>query len=388
MTLLAWSIAAAALVALALVVARRRGPRGESAADEATAGDPREPMDLAFDRLPLVALRVGADGVLAATRRAREQFPFLVKGQSLLQTFGEAELARATGEALRTGEAAEFEIRLYVDGRRTYRVSVEPYAFEGGREAIVALLDATEAIAYQDLRMQFVANVSHELRTPLTGIGGLLEALEDDDIDDEHRRRFASRARREVLRLGALVEDILLLSELESGRGATTGEPSDLSAGAAAALAALADAAGDAGVELSADLDPGAHVPLSEAMARQLVANLVGNAVRYAGPGSRARVRVAAGASRVDLEVGDDGAGIPEQDLPHVFERFYRADPARSKAAGGTGLGLSIVKHMVERHGGTVAAESREGFGTTVRVSLPRAAAPAAAPEPADAAAP
>lgn len=371
MTVLAWLIAAVATAALLVVVLRgRAGARGRTAVPQ-EAAEGREPMDLAFDRLPLVALRIDESGVLAATRRAREAFPFLARGENLLQTFGEAELARRVADALAGGEPDEFEIRLYVDGRRTYRVSVEPFGTDGRREAIVALFDSTDAIAYQELRMQFVANVSHELRTPLTGIGGLLEALEEEDIADDVRQRFAGRARREVLRLGALVEDILLLSELESGRGSVGAESSDLAAAARDALAALADAATEAGVVLDADLAPGLRVPLSDAMSRQIVANLLGNAVRYAGSGSRARVRVVERDGEVHLDVSDDGAGIPEADLPHIFERFYRADPARSKAAGGTGLGLSIVKHMVERHGGAVSAESREGFGTTVHVWLP-----------------
>lgn len=370
MTVMAWLIAAVATAALLFVLLRgRRGGRGRAASPPETA-DGREPMDLAFDRLPLVALRIDESGVLAATRRAREAFPFLARGENLLQTFGEAELARRVADALAGGEPDEFEIRLYVDGRRTYRVSVEPFGADGGREAIVALSDSTDAVAYQELRMQFVANVSHELRTPLTGIGGLLEALEEEDIADDVRRRFAGRARREVLRLGALVEDILLLSELESG-GSPGTESSDLAAAARDALASLADSATEAGVVLDADLASGVRVPLTDAMSRQLVANLVGNALRYAGPGSRARVRVVRRSDEVHLDVSDDGAGIPEADLPHIFERFYRADPARSKAAGGTGLGLSIVKHMVERHGGAVSAESREGFGTTIRVRLP-----------------
>ena len=371
MTVMAWLIAAVATAALLFVLFReRRGGRGRAASPPETA-DGGEPMDLAFDRLPLVALRIDESGVLAATRRAREAFPFLARGENLLQTFGEAELARRAADALAGGEPDEFEIRLYVDGRRTYRVSVEPFGADGGREAIVALFDSTDAVAYQELRMQFVANVSHELRTPRTGIGGLLEALEDEDIADDVRRRFAGRARREVLRLGSLVEDILLLSELESGRGSPGSESSDLAAAARDALAALADSATEAGVVLDADLAPGVRVPRTDTMSRQLLANLVGNAVRYAGPGSRARVRVVRRSDEVHLDVSDDGAGIPEADLPHIFERFYRADPARSKAAGGTGLGLSIVKHMVERHGGAVSAESREGFGTTIRVRLP-----------------
>lgn len=384
MTLIAWSVAVVACAVAAFVLLRgRRAPEVAPRSRSRTVADLR-PTDVAFDRLPITAMRVADEGLIVATERAREEFPFLRPGVSLLHAFGEADLARRVSASLETGEAAAFEARLFVDGRRTYQVSIEPYAVDGGREAVVSLLDVTEAIAYQELRMQFVANVSHELRTPLTGIGGMLEALEDPALDDDLRQRFAGRAHREVLRLGSLVEDILMLSELESGRDRRGAEPSNLAAAATAAVASLSAAAEEANVALDLDLDlaDDAWVGLSDAMSSQLVANLVGNAIRYAGAGSHARVRVTTGPDSVTLEVRDDGAGIAEQDLLHIFERFYRADPARSKAAGGTGLGLSIVKHMVEGHGGEVDAESREGFGTTIRARLPPVASPDGSSKP------
>jgi len=240
-------------------------------------------------------------------------------------------------------------------------------------------------VAYQELRSQFVANVSHKLRTPLTGLRGLLEALEDPEMDPATQASFVARARRETERLEALIADILFLSELEATVGLPSEERSDLSAAARAAAEALAAAALDQGVEVEVDAPTPAWAPVTERMARTVVVNLLENAVRYAGRGARARASVCREGDRVVVEVADDGAGIAERDLPHIFERFYRADPSRSKRLGGTGLGLSIVKHIAERFGGEASATSREGFGTTVRVTLPAAPAPSAsAREPLD----
>ncbi len=116
-------------------------------------------------------------------------------------------------------------------------------------------------------------------------------------------------------------------------------------------------------------------MPLTDRMARVIVRNLMENAIKYAGPGAATTTSVRRDGDDVVLTVADDGAGIPERDLPHVFERFYRADPSRSKRLGGTGLGLSIVKHIAERFGGEAVATSREGFGTTVTITVPAAPA-------------
>ena len=124
---------------------------------------------------------------------------------------------------------------------------------------------------------------------------------------------------------------------------------------------------------LDLDVEGPAWVPVTETMARTVARNLMENAIKYAGPGATATVSVSREEGAVTLRVADDGAGIPERHLQHIFERFYRADPSRSKRLGGTGLGLSIVKHIAERFGGAVNAQSREGFGTTITVTLPEA---------------
>jgi two-component system phosphate regulon sensor histidine kinase PhoR len=338
---LAWILFAAAVLALVLVLARCRGARrapGEVA--PAPSGEPTVPLaedvrrQTAFEVTPRAALLVDAHGrLLDVNRAARDRFPFLTAGMGILEAFGNA-------------------------------------------EALVFLADTTEAVEYQELRSQFVANVSHELRTPLAGLRGMLEGLEDPEMPAPTRARFAGRARHEAQRLEALIADILFLSELEAMQAAPSGAVSDLSAAAHAAAADLADQAETRGVAVTVAAPEAAWTALTDRMARTVASNLLENAVRYAGQGSRATVTARREGADVVLEVSDDGAGIPERHVAHIFERFYRADPSRSKELGGTGLGLSIVKHIVERFGGSVEARSREGFGTTVRITLPAADPP------------
>jgi two-component system, OmpR family, phosphate regulon sensor histidine kinase PhoR len=327
-----------------------------------------------FDAVPAAALRVDGDGRIAQVgRRAGERFGFLTAGMSVLESFSEHRLASRVGTALASGEAQHFEVRLFADGRRTYRVTVEPYQVADAPEAVVLLTDVSEAVAYQELRSQFVANVSHELRTPLTGLRGLLEALDDPSRDGRTRADFVSRCVSETQRLEALIADILFLSELEATQDLPPADVSDLTDAVEEAAADLADDAARLGVGVVVNAEGPAPCPLSERMARTVARNLLENAVKYAGPGAVAHASVIAEGDEVVLSVADDGAGIPERHLPHIFERFYRADPSRSKRMGGTGLGLSIVKHIAERFGGRVAASSREGFGTTITVTLPSA---------------
>ncbi|MCB0882211.1 MAG: hypothetical protein KDC33_08360 [Thermoleophilia bacterium] len=369
---------------LAVVLRQRAAARRDLTADADEAGAPAE-VDRAFQVMPLAALRVDADThVVEANARARERFPHVAPGQRLLEAFGEHRLAEAVAGSLREGVPRTIELRLFSTDRRTYRVQVEPLGGAGAAEALVHLTDLTEAVAYAELRFQFVANVSHELRTPLTGLGGMLEALEDPDIDPATHDRFVRRAGAEIQRLDALISDILFLSDLQSHPGNPSGEQADLAAVARQTRDELADKAAAQEITLAVEACPPTWVPLTPTMAGTVVRNLMENAVRYSGPQSTVVARLTASepppertGDWVALEVMDNGVGIPERHLPHVFERFYRADPSRSKQMGGTGLGLSIVKHIAERFGGEATASSREGFGTTVRVVLPRVEAPA-----------
>ncbi len=284
-------------------------------------------------------------------------------------------LARAgRGESVKAAE-------LTVDDRRLL-VAARPFQDDGRRGAIVAFADLTELRRLEGVRREFVANVSHELKTPLTSIRGYIETLQSDEVPAETQRQFLDVVQRNAERLHHIVEDLLDLSRVESGGWkpelhaidplevardvwATTVEQQP------AARELIFAAAGD---RVPAMADPGAL--------RHVLGNLFDNAVRYTPPGGRIEVRVtqdgpAAGGrgAFTVIDVRDTGAGIPRDSLNRIFERFYRADPARSRAEGGTGLGLSIVKHMVEGMHGTVSARSELGKGTTIRIRLPAAAA-------------
>lgn len=385
MTIALLAIAAVALAAVVALTAALRGARASRDAARADAAVASEDAAIAERRrdelltgLPFTALRVDADArIVEANLIALERFPFLVPGMGVLEAFSEHMLARRVQGALGSLSPERFEVRLFTEGRRTYRVAVEPYEVGGEHEALVFLTDASEAADYQELRSQFVANVSHELRTPLTGLRALLEALDDPSMDPDTRRDFVGRATRETERLEALITDILFLSELEATQGMPSSSRSDLAAAATTTAQELAAFAGEQRVRLVLDVAGESWTPLTERMARTVVRNLVENAVKYAGAGATATTSVGREGHLVVVRVSDDGAGIPERHLPHVFERFYRADPSRSKRLGGTGLGMSIVKHIAERFGGGAEATSREGFGTTVTVTIPAADPPA-----------
>lgn len=371
-------LALTSILAIGLGVALARARRAARALQAARPASLERPpaTDDAFERLPIAAVRVD-DGtrLLAASARARERFPFLQAGRLLLECFGEHRLSEQVTTAIETGVPSEAELRLFTDDRRTYRVVAEPVDTGGGRECLVFMTDLTEAIAYQELRSQFVANVSHELRTPITGLRGLLEALADDGMDPEVRTRFAGRAVAETQRLEALITDILFLSELEAAPAGADAERADLCEAVRASVEALSGIATEAGATVEVLAAGRLMVPLTEAMARTVVQNLLENAIKYGGANTHVVVEAridAAGESAV-LIVADNGPGIAERHVPHIFERFYRADASRSKRLGGTGLGLSIVKHISEWAGGRATAASREGFGTTITITIPMA---------------
>lgn len=376
MALAGWIVATVAiLVGAAVVTVLYRRLSAATAGEFAGNQSPRpRGIDLssaAFAGLPVPAVLVDDESrVLGISRAGRAKFPFLRPGANLLAVFGDMELARRAAEVALTGNPQRFDVRLFIDQRRTFNVRIAPIA---DKATVVCFADRTAAADYAELRMQFVSNVSHELRTPLTGLRGLLDALDDEGLDDELRVRFAQKAQHEADRLSAIMEDVLLLSELETSSAPLAEEPTDLGEAAGAAAAALQDAAAEARVRIRMDLDDGLLVPVTPRIAEMVVTNLVANAIRYAGAGSLVSVRAFTDDDDGVLEVADDGVGISEEHLPHVFERFYRVDRSRSNRLGGTGLGLAIVKHIAERAEGVASVTSRPGYGTTVAVRLPLA---------------
>jgi two-component system phosphate regulon sensor histidine kinase PhoR len=244
-----------------------------------------------------------------------------------------------------------------------------------GTEALLLrLVDRSDALAAEKLRVDFVANASHELRTPLTAVFGYAESLQDEDLEPELAARFTATIRNEAERMFRIIEDLMSLSRIEADRFVFPTDEVDLGSVMQSAIQNMRHQAQSCGcklhLELQDDLPP---IPGDFAQITQLVDNLLSNAVRYgcATPNCDIRLAAATEDGFVRVEVSDTGPGIPRHHLPFLTRRFYRVDAARSRDGGGTGLGLAIVKHIVERHRGTLAIDSDEGKGTTVTVRLP-----------------
>jgi len=236
------------------------------------------------------------------------------------------------------------------------------------------LRDVTDLRRLETVRRDFVANVSHELKTPLTSIAGYAETLTAEVGTGTQSERFAQTILSNARRMQRLVDDLLDLSRIESGGWQPTPESVDIATVARETWAPFADRACDRRIDFSVTVasSDGAALAADADALRQILTNLFDNALRYTAPGGRITVAAGPTAGGTLLTVSDNGSGITGQHLPRVFERFYRADPARCRDQGGTGLGLAIVKHLVEAHGGWVDAQSAPGQGTTIRMVFPR----------------
>ncbi len=332
--------------------------------------DEREEMRALIDSMAEGVLAVGPDGAVRRSNPAARQMfelPAGIEGAPPEAVARRRPFLDLVRRALR-GEAVP-ATELTHRGR-ILLATAQPLP-KGG--AVLVFLDTTELRRLEDVRRDFVANVSHELKTPLTVIRGYSETLVDQELTAELRGQFAHTLQENVTRLQQILDDLLDLSRIESG--GWTPEPATLSIQESAedAWQPFAASAANRGIQLSFDLAAGCeHVAADPAAVQQIFSNLFSNALRYTPDGGGIEVAAApAGSQGVRVHVRDTGSGIPAEHLGRIFERFYRVDPARSRAEGGTGLGLSIVKHLVERHGGRISAESELGKGTTISFTLP-----------------
>jgi len=339
---------------------------------EATLGNLREAV-LIVDESNYIHL---------ANRALREIFPASrdlvnLRLELIVRSAAFIEYVRAT----RAGQPLprqEFEI---IDGPTTIWIEASgaPIAAPDGKSqwALFVIHDMTSQRKLERVRRDFVANASHELRTPLSIIKGYIETLVDGHttMEIEDRDKFLRTIQRHSDRLKAIIDDLLVLSRLESATPGLKFAPVDL----AAYFTALAEdyqrrpngVEHQLAVQAAPDLG---NISADEEKLTQVFGNLIENALKYTAKGSRIELggRVT-GDNEVECFVRDNGPGIPPEDLPHIFERFYRVEKGRSRETGGTGLGLSIVKHIVQLHGGRVWAESQEGQGLTILIRLPRA---------------
>ena len=343
----------------------------------------------------------GAGRVMEANAAARAVLglPAACRGRLLISMVRNPQL-RALLERVRTEPMLRDEVEF--DDRRLL-VQARPAA---GRDAsasdariVLTIVDLTELRRLESVRRDFVANVSHELKTPLTSIQGYVETLLSDALPPETERQFLEVVRTNAQRLRSIVDDLLDLSRLESGGWRPAPEVVDVGAVVDAAWAECRPRAERKDIRFERP-NVDTTVRADAGALRQILLNLFDNAIRHTPAGGTIRVRIAASGEGTDqprqhaavsggttdeaasviappkphlvtIAIEDTGCGIPSEALPRIFERFFRVDPARSRAEGGTGLGLSIVKHLTEAMGGDVSAESTLGRGTTIRVRLP-----------------
>jgi two-component system phosphate regulon sensor histidine kinase PhoR len=309
--------------------------------------------------------------VISANRSAQEMFGSGQPGRSLLEFTMSNELRALAERALSTGTTQEEKITLSHPSARHVLVRAIPCTTN---RLLIVVADVSELVRLERVRTDFVANVSHELRTPLASIRALAETIaEEKDMAREEVTHHLHRIIGEVDRLTALSNDLLTLSEAES-------KPSQK---VAVNLSQVAREIGEQyrpqaerkGLAYSLSIQDDVVVPLDRDQIVQVLANLLSNAIRYTPEGAVSMTLSTRNGSAI-LEVRDTGIGISREDLPRIFERFYRVDKARSRETGGTGLGLSIVKHIVNAHGGDVEVESTLGSGSKFTVRLPIEATP------------
>jgi len=283
-------------------------------------------------------------------------------------------------ESVRLGKAQpQHEVELVEAGRTTWLevtgTTVQSQGSSRGPWTLFVLHDITKQKKLEAVRKDFVANVSHELRTPLSVIKGYVETLVDGhhEIPFDDRDRFLKTIQRHTERLNSLLEELLVLSRLESINPGLRRESVDMQALLAAIMDDYRGRPATSGHELQLTVDPSLRTLFIDPLKiTQVVENLLDNALKYTPKGSIIHlVTRLQGLGELIVTLRDNGPGIPADDLPHLFERFYRVDKGRSRDTGGTGLGLSIVKHIVQLHGGRVWVESKPGQGTAFFFSLP-----------------
>jgi two-component system, OmpR family, sensor histidine kinase SenX3 len=312
------------------------------------------------------------DRVLRASAAARAFG--LVKGDRLMVT----ELAALARQVRRDGEIREGEFEVPVPrlgGRTTsFAVRVAPLGAAVGGGGLVLLLaeDQTESRRVDEVKRDFVANTSHELKTPVGALALLAETIEDAADDAEAVRRFASKMRQEAQRLTNLVQDLITLSRIQAVEPVPDPRPVALDTVVAEAVDGCRMRANARGITLASVGSRGLSVLGDEDLLVTALRNLLENAVAYSPEKTRVVITTRkTPEGNAELSVADQGIGIPERDLERIFERFYRVDPARSRATGGTGLGLAIVKHVMAAHNGKVTVRSAEGAGSTFTLYIP-----------------
>ncbi len=368
--------AAVIVVVAAMVSARRK----LGSADASAAGLRQEIGKSSAETAMLRAiLDKTDDGMLVVDQEARIQMtnlaairllnaePDSVHGRTIIECTLNHDLSNLVGRVLKTGTPASLPVQFPQD------VHLNIYAAPIERTgALVVMHDISPAMRIDAVRRDFVANVSHEFRTPLASIKAMAETIalrgrKNPDTMEE----FAQKIMAEVDRLTVLSEDLLDLARIEAGRRPVRMEQFSVRDLVERVLCDCGSRSEVKAIDLATDVPEALQAHADRDAVYQILVNLVDNAIRYTRPGGRVEVSAVGDKDSVAMKVSDTGIGIPAEELPRIFERFYRVDKARSRESGGTGLGLSIVKHLVDAHSGRIDVQSTPGEGTTFTVTLP-----------------
>lgn len=366
---------AAALIALigssaAVSIAGRKSPAANAVSANEASVSAAQPLIAAIGEAladPLLVIRDSR--IIVANPPARALLGEHIVGEDVRLVIRHPAAAERLADP--AGDGASLDLVGLGKGEQRWAMRVSPV--DDGYRAI-HLVDQTAAYAAERMRVDFVANASHELKTPLASLLGYAETLRDEAAaaDLELRTRFLAIMTGEATRMHRLVDDLISLSRIEADKYRLPSAAVDLGAlveGAVSQIQARGDARAD---DLVVSVEPGLPpVNGDAAQLSQLLHNLIDNAMKYGAARTPVRVELAADDGLARLTVADRGDGIAREHIPRLTERFYRAEPSRSRALGGTGLGLAIVKHIVERHRGRLDIASTVGEGTTVTVLLP-----------------
>ena len=328
------------------------------------------------------ALAAAADGIMALDAETNVQYAnpaalalldmdeAEVVDRALIESVRDYELDALVREAVAAQDTPPPRVVPFGPDRAPLRALAVPVAEGGSWAVLLILVDLSPVQRVDHVRRDFISNVSHELRTPIAAIGALVETLELGDLEADEHAAFLSRIRQQVDRMALLTNELLDLSRIESGAIHLEPEQVDLSSAVAEAQAGLAPRLEACDVRIDGPTGETPPVEADRTATVRIVTNLLDNALKFSPDGSTITVAVRDEDALVAVEVCDDGPGIAAQDLDRVFERFYKAE--HSRADSGAGLGLAIVKHLVQAHGGTVAARNEDGRGAAMTVRLPK----------------
>ena len=340
----------------------------------ATVTDDKARLASILDNMADGVLLADNDGNIILTNDAARNLLNIVEkdinGRPLIEVVREFEFNELLDACLKTGQEriSQFESSI---SNRFLRVIAIPFIVEKPGGALLLIQDLTEVRSLQTMRREMVGNISHEFRTPLAGIKAMVETLQNIAADDkEATRDFLSRIEIEVDRMTQLVAELTELSRIETGKAELDLEPIELNELVEEAIVQLKPQVERQ--KLTLEMVMAKYMPVitvDKERLRQVMVNLIHNAIKFNRPGGSIKISTESSENSVSVEVSDTGVGIAKDNLPHIFERFYKVD--KSRAGQGSGIGLAIAKHVIESHGGKITVQSEEEKGTTFSFSLP-----------------